>query len=116
MDVIVPSETRLKEESVKASIGPVKDAIIELAKLKHELKEKEKLVKEQLKAIAQTMEDVDLDELTLDEVNIKLTKSHSYDRLTSLKDIKKKYPQLLTVYPDIIKKVNVKPFVKLSIN
>ncbi len=111
----IPTENELKVEAILSDIEHIKEAIVELAELKAKVKAKEKIMKDHMKTLAQVMNDMDVDELPIDNVTLYRVKGYSYSKVNSFKEIKKKHPEILENFPDIVSTVTVKPYVKYEV-
>lgn len=113
---IIPSTRKLKQEAILSDMAHIREELVKLAKMKAEVKEKEKALKEHMKIVAEMMADLDLSELDIsDDVRMTLVKAYSYKRMKGIKTLEKEHPELLNAYPDIVTEVNVKPYTKLEL-
>ena len=112
---IVPNNEKMKQESIMSDITHIKAQIEKLALLKKQVKELEKGIKPQLNELALVMIDMDLDELPLDGVVLQSTKGSTSQKMISMTVMRKKFPQLLSDYPELVKEITTKPHIKMKL-
>lgn len=119
MSFMPPSIEQLKREIGLSALEESKlnDMLIKEKELKIELKEVQDQIKIQKDILTQVLIENDIKELPLgEEFKMEMVKGTIRLKVMSGKEIQKKYPHLITEYPDLVKEIKSKDHMRVSIN